>query len=232
MRTGSATVVDAGWAASLAGSRSSTRRSEAVSRCIARSSRSWRARVRPADDPRPRRVPGEEDRRYGELRARWRARGGEQLRFFVLFQAQALIAALLSLPFLAAVYNRHDGLEALEWIGLGVWLAGLVCEAQADRQLDRFRRDPSNRGAVIETACGGTPAPELLRPVADVVRLRARRPRGPVGLGRAAVAGADALPDPLRHRCSPLEGHLLASRGEAFRSYQRWTSTFVPLPPR
>ena len=151
----------------------------------------------------------------------------------MLFQAQALIAALLSLPFLAAAYNRHDGLEALEWIGLGVWLAGLVCEVQADRQLDRFRRDPSNRGAVIETG--------LWR--------YSRHPNyfgqwltwcGYALVGLAAPWGWVGLLSPALMLClilfvtgvPPLERQMLASRGEAYRRYQRRTSMFVPLPPR
>jgi steroid 5-alpha reductase family enzyme len=30
----------------------------------------------------------------------------------------------------------------------------------------------------------------------------------------------------------PLEATMLASRGEAFRAYQRRTSAFIPLPPK
>ena len=110
VRTGSATIVDAGWSASLAGiailyaifggGEPAHRVLVAIMATVA----FGRLTIHVL-----RRVPGEEDRRYRELRARWRARGGEQLRFFVLFQAQALIAALLSLPFLAAAYNQHIG---------------------------------------------------------------------------------------------------------------------------
>ena len=127
---------------------------------------------------------------------------------------RGVIAALLSLPLLAAVYNRHDGLEALEWIGVAVWLAGLVCEVQADRQLERFRRDPSNPGGRDrQGAVALLPAPELLRPVADVVRLRARRPRGAVGLGRATVARAQPPPDPLRQPVCPRSNGRCSPRG-------------------
>ena len=149
-------------------------------------------RLRSADDPRPSACA---ERGGPALPGAARAMAGTR---------RGVIAALLSLPLLAAVYNRHDGLEALEWIGVAVWLAGLVCEVQADRQLERFRRAPSNPGGRDrQGAVALLPAPELLRPVADVVRLRARRPRGAVGLGRATVARAQPPPDPLRHRCAP-----------------------------
>ena len=234
LRTGSATVVDAGWAASLVGIAilyAVLGGGEPVHRVLVAVMATLafgRLTIHVL-----RRVPGEEDRRYRELRERWRARDGEQMRFFVLFQAQALIAALLSLPFLAAVYNRHEGLEGLEWIGVGVWLAGLACEAQADRQLGRFRRDPSNRLAVIETG--------LWR--------YSRHPNyfgqwltwcGYALVGLAAPWGWVGLVSPALMLClilfvtgvPPLERQMLASRGEAYRRYQRRTSMFVPLPPR
>ena len=97
-----------------------------------------------------RRVGGDEDPRYQELRERWRERGNEQVRFFVFFQAQAFVAVLLSLPFLAAAFNDHDGIEALEWLGVAVWLVGATVEGVADRQLTAFRRDQANRGTVVD----------------------------------------------------------------------------------
>ncbi len=70
---------------------------------------------------------------------------------FALFQAQALIAATCPLPFLAAAFNDHDGLEALEWIGVAVWLVGVCLEALADRQLARFRRSSGARDSVLDS---------------------------------------------------------------------------------
>ncbi len=234
LRTGKATIVDAGWAASLVGiallyaalggGEPEHRLLVAVTATLAFGRLTFHVW---------RRVGGEEDRRYRELRSRWQARGQEQLRFFVFFQAQALIAALLSLPFLAAVFNDHDGLEPLEWIGAAVWLAGAVLEAVADRQLERFRHDPANRGAVIDTGlwrysrhpnyfgqwltwCGYA-----------LIALAA--PWGWVGLVSPAlmlylILFVTGVP--------PTEEQLLASRGDTYRRYQRRTSAFVPLPPR
>ena len=118
-RTGSATAVDAGWAASLAGMgilyallgqgelehRLLDRRSRSASRSVVShtSSRSASAGRRTSAT-----------RSCAGAGARRAASSGT---FFVFYQAQALVAVLLSLPFLAAAYNDHDGLEALEWVG-------------------------------------------------------------------------------------------------------------------
>ncbi|CAN5289038.1 MAG: DUF1295 domain-containing protein [Actinobacteria bacterium] len=180
-----------------------------------------------------RRLGGEEDRRYQELRARWRERGREQRSFFVFYQAQALVAVVLSVPFLATAFNGHGGIEPLEWAGVAVWLAGALLEAEADRELAGFRRDPASTGQVIDTGlwrysrhpnyfgqwltwCGYA-----------LVALAA--PWGWVGLLAPAlmlylILYVTGVP--------PTEEQTLRSRGEAYRRYQQRTSVFVPLPPR
>ena len=152
------------------------------------------------------RVGGEEDKRYQELRRRWREKGREQGTFFVFYQAQALIAVLLSLPFLAAAYNDHDGLE----LARVARSRGLARRRGARGRLrPSAHRLPARRGqqgqADRRRALALLAAPELLRPVAHVVRLRADRARGAVGLGRPPLAAPDALPHPPRHR-RPADG--------------------------
>jgi steroid 5-alpha reductase family enzyme len=233
-RTGKATIVDAGWSASLVGiallyaalggGEPEHRLLVGVMATLA----FGRLTILLL-----RRVQGDEDPRYRELRARWRERGDEQVRFLVFFQAQALAAALLSLPFLAASFNDHDGIEALEWIGVAVWLVGVTLEAVADRQVTEFRRDPATSGAVVDrglwrysrhpnyfgqwlTWCGYA-----------LVGLAA--PWGWVGLLSPAlmlylILFVTGVP--------PLEARMLESRGDAYRRYQQRTSVFVPLPRR
>jgi steroid 5-alpha reductase family enzyme len=234
LRTRSATIVDAGWAASLVaipvlyaalgGGEPEHRLLVAAMAALAFGRLT--AHVL-------RRVGREEDPRYRELRARWRERGGEQSRFFAFFQAQAFLAALLSLPFLVASFNPHEGLEPLELAGVAVWAAGFLLEARADRELARFRADEGNRGRVLDTGlwrysrhpnyfgqwltwCGYA-----------LVALAA--PYGWVGLFSPilmllAIVFVTGIP--------PTERAALASRGEAYRAYQRRTSAFVPWPPR
>lgn len=90
-----------------------------------------------------RRVRGEaEDGRYCHLRAHWQ---GHQGKFFLFFQFQAALIVLFSLPFLAVAFNPNT---RSIWLiaGAVVWLLSVAGESLADRQLARFRADPSHRG--------------------------------------------------------------------------------------
>lgn len=83
-----------------------------------------------------------EDGRYRALRGHWQ---GSQLKFFVFFQAQALLVLLFSLPFLAA--SRVAGaLPVWPTLACLVWLACVAGESIADDQLARFRAAPANVG--------------------------------------------------------------------------------------
>jgi len=90
------------------------------------------------------RVRGEaEDGRYANLRRRW---GDDQRKWFAMFQFQALLVMLFSLPFLAVAANPVAGWNAWFVAGVAVWLACVAGESVADRQLAKFRADPANRG--------------------------------------------------------------------------------------
>ncbi len=83
-----------------------------------------------------------EDGRYRYLRSRWGNRGD---RWFGMFQLQALLIAIFSIPFAIAAGN----LAANPWLcgAAGViWIISVAGELTADCQLARFRADPANRG--------------------------------------------------------------------------------------
>ena len=86
----------------------------------------------------------EEDGRYREMRRQWGARA--QAEFFWYFQAQALAAALFSVPFLVAMTNGRPFPGAWDAVGAAVWLAAVGGEWLADAQLAGWRADPRNRG--------------------------------------------------------------------------------------
>jgi steroid 5-alpha reductase family enzyme len=174
-----------------------------------------------------------EDKRYVELRRRWRERGREQSSFAVFFQAQAFVAAFLSLPFLLTAFNDADGLEPLEWIGAALWVVAATGEAVADRQLAVHKQDPANKG---KTMRGGlwrySRHPNyffqwLTWLAYAIVALAA--PYGWIGLSAPLlmlylIVFVTGIP--------PAEKQALSSRGDDYRRYQRETSAFVPLPPR
>jgi steroid 5-alpha reductase family enzyme len=88
-----------------------------------------------------------EDGRYRNLRARWK---GGQGKLFAFFQFQALLIVLCALPFAAVARNP---LQLSGWLLSGgvIWLASVIGEGVADRQLARFRADPVNRGTTCRT---------------------------------------------------------------------------------
>ncbi len=232
-RTRDATLVDAGWAGSLVaiavlyavlGPGSTGHRILIASMCGLENLRVARLVLG--------RVGKGEDTRYEELRRRWRERGVEQRRFFVFFQAQALLAAILSAPILLAAADAGP-LGALAWAGAGLWVVAAVLERTADRQLEQFKRDSSNRGRTLRSGLWRySRHPNyffqwLTWLAYALVALEA--PYGWIGLLAPAlmlylILFVTGVP--------PAEESSLRSRGDDYRRYQRETSVFVPLPPR
>ena len=172
----------------------------------------------------------EEDGRYRELRRRWGDRANS--RFFVFFQAQALLDVVFSVPFLLVAFDG-GALGPLQWAGVALWLVGMLGEAAADRQLASWRADPANRGLTCRAGLWRTSRHPnyffewLIWVAFALVALPA--PYGWLGL----VAPALLLFFLFRVTGIPAtEAQALRSRGEDYRSYQRETSVFVPWFPR
>ncbi len=172
-----------------------------------------------------------EDARYRRLREQW----GRSAPWFMFayFQLQAAAVALFSLPFLVVIQNPRPPFGLVELIGVLIWLAAVVGEAAADRQLAAFRAKPWNRDRVcreglwyfsrhpnyffewlhwwsyVVMALGAPGWPLTLI--------------GPVGMGWAL----------LKVTGIPLaEAQALKTRGEEYRRYQETTSAFVPWLPK
>jgi steroid 5-alpha reductase family enzyme len=233
-RTGDATAVDAGWAVSLV-----------LLACLYAalgpgdlSHRVLIATMAGLENLRVasvviRRLGKGEDTRYRELRARWRARGREQVTFAVFYQAQALLAVLLSVPFLLASFNPHDGLEPVEWAGAGLWLVAFTLGYVSDRQLARFKADPANRGKTLRSGLWRYSRhpnyffQTLVWLAYALVAVAA--PWGWIGFASPAlilflILFVTGVP--------PAEEQALKSRGDDYRRYQRETSVFVPWFPK
>jgi steroid 5-alpha reductase family enzyme len=180
-----------------------------------------------------RRLGHGEDRRYRDLRAKWTERGGVQMRFFVFYQAQALLALLLSTTFLLACFDEHHGLQPLAWIGAAVWLVAAGGEALADRQLRTFKADPANKGKTMRAGLWRySRHPNYFFQWTSWIAYALMATQAPWGwLGWISpalmlylIVFVTGLP--------PSEEQALRSRGEDYRRYQRETSAFIPLPPR
>jgi steroid 5-alpha reductase family enzyme len=174
---------------------------------------------------------GPEEGRYVELRRAWAPTA--QRAFFVFFQAQAALVAVLAtafvMPFLAT--------PSATWprvVGALVSALALAGETVADLQLARWRRDPQNRGKVCDAglwawsrhpnyffewcvwlgyaiyglAFGGWGAIAL----------------APQAIILASIFGITGIP--------PTEAQALRSRGDAYRAYQERVSRFIPRRPK
>jgi steroid 5-alpha reductase family enzyme len=173
-----------------------------------------------------------EDGRYQELRRRWREKRREQRTFAIFYQAQALLAAGLSVPALLGSFNS-DRLGALAWVGLALWLVAASLESLADRQLAAFRRDPANKGGVMDRGLWRYSRHpnyffQMLTWVAYAL-IAVAAPWGWIAFFAPAlilylVLFVTGVP--------PAEESSLRSRGDAYRAYQARTSVFIPWLPK
>jgi steroid 5-alpha reductase family enzyme len=230
-RTRDATAVDAGWGASLV-------LCAALYAALAPGSLVQRLAIavpvgienlRVASLVRNRLGRGE-DSRYRELRRRWREKGREQLTFAIFYQAQALLAAILSVPALVASFNGSDSLAAVQWAGLALWTVAATLEWTADRQLARFKAS-GGEGVMDRGLWRYSRHPNYFFQTLTWVAYALIAVSAPWGwlaffapaLILYLVLFVTGVP--------PAEESSLRSRGDAYRRYQKRTSVFVPWPP-
>ncbi len=79
---------------------------------------------------------------------------------FLLLQAAA--AAVLTLSILLAARKPVPGLGLQDGLATAIFLAALLGEAAADRQLAAFKRDAANRGRILRHRPLGLVAPSEL----------------------------------------------------------------------
>lgn len=177
----------------------------------------------------------------------WRNRGTEDARYVALVKrakgnpnlyvlrtvhlTQGTVMWVVSLPVQFAGYE--DGaLGPIAYVGVALWLLGLVFESVGDLQLARFKRDPGSAGQVMDRglwrytrhpnyfgdACAwwGIFLVALGHPVAAISAI------GPLLMTHFLLNRSGR---PL------LERHLLRTR-PGYTDYVARTSSFVPLPPR
>ena len=231
-RTRDATAVDAGWGASLVvcAVLYATLAPGATVQRLAIALPFALENLRIASLVRNRLGKGE-DSRYRELRRRWRERGREQLTFAIFYQAQAFLAAILSLPALLASFNRNGSLAVVQWIGIAIWIGAAVLERAADRQLADFRASRA-KGVMDRGLWRYSRHPNYFFQTLTWVAYALIAVPAPWGW-LAFVAPALILYLVLFVTgVPPAEESSLRSRGDDYRRYQARTSVFVPWPPK
>lgn len=172
-----------------------------------------------------------EDSRYVELRKKY----GDKVEseFFWFFQYQAWSVVLLTVPFALIARNPEPQISVTEWIGIGIWAISLAGEALADHQAHVFKTTPGNQKKVCDVG----------------LWKYSRHPNyffesciwwGYFVFALGAKDGAYTVYCPVimlllltKVTGVPLsEAQSLKSRGEAYRTYQRRTSMFIPWFPK
>ena len=173
----------------------------------------------------------EEDARYRSLRNYWGIHANRN--FFFVFQAQSVLVLIFAVPIYALMTNPAVRFGIWEILGGLVWLVSVAGESAADHQLARFRSEPSNQGRVCNRGLWRYSRHpnyffEWLHWCSYVV------------MSIGAAAGWLTLIGPIVMwvflwnitGIPATEKRAVASRGEAYRTYQQTTNAFFPWFPR
>jgi steroid 5-alpha reductase family enzyme len=91
-----------------------------------------------------------EDPRYGAMRAK-RPKSFWWYSYFQVFLLQAVLLWLVAAPIAGAMDSKWPAhFTPLDYVGMAVWLFGFAWEVVGDAQLALFRRDPANKGKVMQ----------------------------------------------------------------------------------
>lgn len=90
-----------------------------------------------------------EDPRYARMRKYhgdafwWRS-------LFIVFLLQGVLLWFIALPVQLGMLEPSTSLRTLDWVGVGIWVIGLLFETVGDFQLAAFRARPENKGRVLD----------------------------------------------------------------------------------
>jgi len=174
-----------------------------------------------------------DDPRYRNLIMQWR--GDASRRMFWFLQSQAMVGVILAVSIALAAHNPNPQWRMQDLIGMAVLTVAIAGEAIADRQLRAFKNDPANHKDVCDVGLWRWSRHpnyffEWLTWVAYPIIAIDFSGHNPYGW--AALAASLCMYWVLVHVSGipPLEEHMLRSRGDLFRTYQKRTRAFFPLP--
>ena len=93
-----------------------------------------------------------EDYRYQEFRKHYGAKDYWWFSFFQVFLLQGVLILIVSLP-LFGVHNftSSNELHPLDYLAFLIWIVGFLFESIGDYQLTKFKKNPANKGKVLNT---------------------------------------------------------------------------------
>ncbi|POR55258.1 DUF1295 domain-containing protein [Bosea psychrotolerans] len=172
-----------------------------------------------------------EDPRYAKLKRDWGSQAPRQM--VRLLQMQALVSIPLALGIVLAAHNPAPLLGWQDLVGVCVFVAGLAGGAVADGQLRAFARLGTS-GVCDRGLWRWSRHPNYFFECVLWCSYAIAAPGMSYPWGWLALL-APACITLLLTRISgipPLEEHLLAKHGAAYRAYQNRTSALIPKPPK
>lgn len=174
-----------------------------------------------------------DDPRYRNLIIQWGRNASRRMFWFL--QSQAAVGIILALSIFLAAHNVNPEFRIQDLIGLAVLLLAIVGEAISDHQLQAFKREPANRNSVCDVGLWQLSRHPnyffewlswLAYPII-AIDFAGFSPYGWLSLAAPVcmywvLVHVSGIP--------PLEDHMLRSRGEVYRSYQKRTRPFFPFP--
>ena len=174
-----------------------------------------------------------EDPRY----ARMRKSHGDRFQavMFKLSIAQPPATALLVISIALAAHDWTPVLWIADLVGVAILIVAIAGEALADHQMNRFRTDKANKGKVIDVGLWRwSRHPNYFFEwfgwlAYPVIAMHLNRPESWASMIAPVVmyqvlTKLTGIP--------PTEAALVASKGDAYRDYQKRVSPFFPLPPK
>ena len=89
-----------------------------------------------------------EDPRYAAIMRGARDRNQTLYALVVIYGLQAVLLYVVSITVIVGMYASSP-VRAVEFVGLGIWVLGFGFESIGDFQLERFKKNPANRGTVM-----------------------------------------------------------------------------------
>jgi steroid 5-alpha reductase family enzyme len=174
-----------------------------------------------------------EDVRYAAIREQWGP--AFQRWMFWLLIVQAPVSCLLGVAVVFAARQPDPHFRVTDLLGLAVWAVSVTGEAIADRQMQRFKADPANRGKVCASGLWAfSRHPNyffewLVWFTYPIIGITLIAPWSLLSLLAPALMlivlfFATGIP--------PLEAAMLCSKGDAYRRYQDAVPMLVPRPWR
>lgn len=172
-----------------------------------------------------------EDFRYVLMRRKHGARF-PIVSLYTVFGLQGVLMWLVSLPVQLGQADTGASVGPVATMAVILWLIGFGFESVGDMQLTRFKKDPANKGKVLDTGLWRfTRHPNYF---GDAVQwwaiglVAAEAGRASIGLVGPVVMTV------LLTRVSgvPMLEHSMSKRRPGYEEYVRRTSAFFPRPPK